>query len=381
MLFQLTWPGSADAWWGWIDELTGPKGLHGVQLDARLRCFWTPNTPFEKELSEVIDASAAVDKALGQARKSCKSPWCNSNAIDQLEELISHQTAHAARLLGTYISTIEERGLFGPESLREIDEIRHSLPPTESGDPSQDKDSPEDKYEKAVTTTVKRWLAAVDYIIEPRKSGPSAFLMNGTPTGGVRFSLCKPKANGERLWSITVGARLFWATDTSPEIEGEEEAYAGGHRIYLFAAIPAVELRPLYLRRNFCSTNDCQRHDFADWLDVVDIAAGAGYYRAASQGFRSINGVVLEARANFRLPDFVVRRHGWARLIPQVTLGQLGFVDGFKANAFGPNLTGKKALAKREGWIDWTSETAVFVDLAPCCDRAHGPRLRQEQSL
>ena len=38
-LFQMLSPAPAQAWWEWLDELSGPKGLKGPQFEARLACF------------------------------------------------------------------------------------------------------------------------------------------------------------------------------------------------------------------------------------------------------------------------------------------------------------------------------------------------------
>ena len=117
LVLQLLWPSSADAWWGWIDELTGPRGLHGFQMDARVQCF-----TLNKDVEEKVHPSAEREAS-----------------------------------------------------------------------------------------------------------------------GGL--SMCKAEDDLNRRLSINVGWRLFWATDTSPELKGEPEAYADGHRMYLFTVTPAVEYR------------------------------------------------------------------------------------------------------------------------------------------
>ena len=38
-LFQMWSPAPAQAWWEWLDELSGPQGLKGPQFEARLVCF------------------------------------------------------------------------------------------------------------------------------------------------------------------------------------------------------------------------------------------------------------------------------------------------------------------------------------------------------
>lgn len=217
----LAWPTRADAWWGWIDELTGPKGLHGPQLDVRLKCF--------------ADAAA---KASG------------------------------------------EEGI------------------------------------------------------------------------GVRLSLCSRAEERHRRFSIDFGGRLFYATDNSPELEGASEAYANGHRMYLFTAVPMLEYRPFH-------------DEDLTMIDLVDLSAGAGYYRFSSDGFKPLQGTVIEARATFRAPVAFVQDHPWARVLPQFSVGQIGFVNGFEQNAFGPHLTGDKARPKHEGGIDWTWQFAFFFEMLP----------------
>jgi hypothetical protein len=221
----LAWPARANAWWGWIDELTGPKGLHGPQLDVRLKCF-TPDS----------DAVKKSDR-----------------------------------------------------------------------------------------------------------------------TVGVRLSLCTRAEEEHRMFAIAFGGRLFYATDNSPELEGAPEAYANGHRMYLFTAVPMLEYRPFH-------SNDLQKFDY---IDYIDLTGGAGYYRISSDGFKPLQGTLLEARATFRAPVRFTLDHPWARAIPQVSIGPIGFVDGFKANAFGPLLQGDKARAKHEGGIDWTWQYAFFFELLP----------------
>jgi hypothetical protein len=217
----LAWPARANAWWGWIDELTGPRGLHGPQLDVRIWCF-----------------------------------------------------------------------------------------------PVDEKDA----------TTIE--------------------------TIGARLSLCTAEEERHRDFSIDFGGRLFYATDNSPELEGAPEAYANGHRMYLFTAVPMLEYRPFH-------SNDLGNFDY------IDLAGGGGYYRISSDGFKALQGAVIEARATFRAPVRFTQRHPWSRAIPQFSVGPIGFVNGFKANAFGPHLRGDKALAKHEGGIDWTWQYAFFFDLLP----------------
>jgi hypothetical protein len=219
----LALPAPADAWWGWIDELTGPKGLHGPQLDVRLKCF----------------AEAGTTRTQG-----------------------------------------------GEEGI------------------------------------------------------------------GVRLSLCSRDEERHRTFSVDFGGRLFYATDNSPELEGAPEAYANGHRMYLFTAVPLLEYRPFHA-------------EGFRMLDLVDLAAGAGYYRISSDGFKPLQGAILEARATFRAPVALAQDHPWVRAIPQFSIGKIGFVDGFEPNAFGPNLKGDKALAKHDGGIDWTWQYAIFFELFP----------------
>jgi hypothetical protein len=217
----LAWPARANAWWGWIDELTGPRGFHGPQFDARIWCF------------------------------------------------------------------------------------------------------PVNEEDGVTTTTV-----------------------------GARLSLCTPKDERHRAFSIDFGSRLFYATDNSPELEGASEAYANGHRMYLFTAVPMLEFRPFH-------SNDTTRFDY------IDLAAGGGYYRVSSDGFKPLQGTVIEARATIRTPVRFRQSHAWAVAVPQFSFGPIGFVDGFKANAFGPHLQGQKALAKHDGAIDWTWQYAFFFELLP----------------
>jgi hypothetical protein len=351
MLFQLTWPGSADAWWGWIDELSGPDGFHGVQVEARVKCFQGWNADSHERVNRLLDANSQIQTELERARPQCTSTSCRRE-FEHLTELIAAQSSAALDLPYTGISRDESASLFIRRARIELHNAVDAL--------IQQLSTSEDLQPLAIVGRLQERLAEWQDVALRFGTAAQTVKPETTTGAGGKFSFCREEAEEARRWSVSIGARLFWLTDNSPEVDGDEEAYAGGHRMYLFTVIPAVEYRVHKAPSCLVEKSPCTSH-LADYLDALDLGIGAGYYRVSSEGFHPLEGMVIEPRFTVRLPTWIVHRYGWTRIIPQVTVGGLGFVGGFKQNAFGPNLKGPKADRIDER-IDWTCEKALFFD-------------------
>lgn len=358
LILQVARPSPAYAWWGWIDELTGPKGFHGLQIDARMKCFGAPRTDLETALQALIVRDQQIQNLFVTYKTLIdRLPPASNDGLQKLRKVSGDYALIARQLIGTYITYDQLDKFFGAPALEivrtQLDlnlDLEFLRLPNAAPNAAAGVGGPANVFAAFMSD-----LAQVGTL-------KNSTYVSLVPLPGVRVSLCKAKEDAERRASIDLGSRLFWATDSSPELEGAKEAYANGHKMWLFTAIPSVAVRPGYVRENGCISRDCQRWD---WLDVVDASLGAGYYRLSSEGFKPLQGAIVEGHLDFHIPSSIRLASPWARAIPQFSIGRLGFVDGFDRNAFGPRLKGSKAESKNDDGIDWTTEFALFVDLGP----------------
>src|SRR5262249_46320276 len=61
VLFVLLSPAPAHAWWGWLDELSGPGRFRGPQFDFRLVCFG-PSSEAKRLVDDFRHAEALTNK-------------------------------------------------------------------------------------------------------------------------------------------------------------------------------------------------------------------------------------------------------------------------------------------------------------------------------
>lgn len=368
---------NADAWWGWIDELSGPKGFKGMQFDVRVKCLGVPANQSARDLlefvkglkqSDLATTSASVLSLASRFRADSLSPL--AAAAKRAQRVTSDETVQdIERRAGTYITRQAALDLLGgtdAELLSDVVSIGFLMSSVDLAavhiDSADSTPASGEKDVRDLQGQIGSFITALaEFGVRRRVVLPA---LTTLPFLGLRLSLCDQRDDDERRFSVGALTRVYFASDHSSDVAppGDPrnfEDFASGHMMYMFTVGPTVEWRPLYFYKSRCPEVDCQRAWGADW---VDLGASAGYYHIGSAGFAPMNGTVVSAYANLHVPAHLVRKHPWTRAIPVLRIGRTGFVGGFKANAFGPKLTGPKA-AQIDGPYDWTWERSLFVDL------------------
>lgn len=364
--------GPAHAWWGWIDELSGPKGFHGFQFELRTNCFGAKDSPIEKEIRAFLQA----ERELGgratdlRARLTILIP-VPSPERDLLLRQLGQMAAESARweqeyapamerLLGTYITSADLDGIatsfvvgLNPSTFRFDSTFLTSV--------AYDGDSRLSALVRGLQRQEEQWNHLRKRASSLDALRPSAFAL--PVATGLRVSTCGAREDEQRKQSLNWLMRFYSKRDNAAEIAGpdtppdDREAYANGYPMHMFTVGPLWEFRPFFKTRDDCSVRDCQERSR---LDVVDLGASAGLAWIYSFGFQTIVKPTVSVHADFHLPSWKRSKRG-ARTVPQLRVAAIAFPGGFDANAFGPKLTGRKARASDN--LDAHIELSVFFDL------------------
>lgn len=326
LIVQLLVPSTAHAWWGWLDELSGPGPFRGIQFDARLACFGDqPRDRGEsffregvRELTEAIAAGSMTPQFEAEAARRGLGSGASGNLLTFMAAQPSAASATILKALATAIDS--------------------------AGNQSASLDAAIVHFGEAA-----RWL-----------SSPP----NTLSAGGVSYSACGPERDARRRIAVEVTSRLFHSTSS------QDGAWAGGNEIRFSSLTPSLSWRPLL--------DVTERYG-----DILDVSSGAGVYWFSSTGnpggFDSFSGVVLEPLTVGVRPGVLFRtkndKAGSVSAALKSTFsfraGLLIFPGGFKERAFSPTVDPLLVEQGRRLPAEKVKTMAVFVDVQPLLYALH----------
>ena len=312
-IFLLLTPASAYAWWGWLDDLSGPGKFYGQQYEVRVACFgdeFKANEDLKRLLlSAKLLTSRLPARPTPDDVKQVNDAWnAFANKIHESDVSALMSPIDAAKF------TTAWEAFKGPAA-RQAEA---------TGQPGVQIDAAVNLIETATVLVEEVFKASVS--------------INST---GVLWSLCSTSAT--RRFSVEVGVMNLNA--------------AADPRFATFQPVKLITLMPSITYRLFKDPS----------YDVVDVGAGAGVYWFSSPGFSTFSGLLLQpARVDLHAPTDWVNAGGLKSGISLFTLrfGVLGFPSGIDAGAFGP---GTKAI----GGPDFTKTVSIFVDAEALLRRPH----------
>ncbi len=267
-------PVPAFAWWGWLEKLSGPKGLHGPQFDVRVVCFG--DVPEGATLSK--EATALTGQALG-------------SDVDSTEWKRASATARAAaKAWATYLGKAD-----------------FSLPPVPQPTAVMVGDKPVTKPAdfEADATMVR---VTVDGL-----AAEAAPELMSTSSAGVEWSLCRP--DKARRFSLDAGWGYWFS--------GGGEGYDASDPIKLNTVMGSISWRV------FSNT---------DWDILQASAGAGLYWFSSEGFPANRGMVVQPGRLTVRAPSTWSRKSakGWKRLLalPVYGVGVTIFPSGFEASDF-----------------------------------------------
>jgi len=291
-------PAPAQAWWGWLDDLSGPGRFRGPLFEFRLICFG-PESEAKRlvdDLKNAVGLTRKIEAGGGEAARvdavAARDAW-----RQLLNELSSTPLTFPVLDPGAVNDAVRsvEKNLDSYFTLLE-----------NSGGPTV-------TIDKAKMTTL---LSAATDTFEPL----IAEVVRGISaigSTGVLLSACS--TDTKRRSSIELGVNFLYADGNS--------GFANSQQIRLTTLMPTFSFRVFTDPR----------------FDVLDAGAGAGVYWFTSRGFPSFSGVILEpARFDLHAPtvwstyrldsaSHVVRRIAAA---PTFRFSLVQFPGGFAPTAF-----------------------------------------------
>jgi hypothetical protein len=295
-------PARADAWFEWLDYLSGPGPWYGYKIDTRVWCSGKA-VPW-KGLRDVLD-HAIVDSLSGkpESRGRAVGEW--NTVFDQLKE--SNRTFP----------------LIDPQTFdTEITSMRRALnlnaPGTELN---------------AVPPDVLKMGEDVHRVLD-RFDRASASIAST----GIFVSLCKNDRT--RAVAVEIGFSSLQAS-SNPD-------YAGDHSI----------------RMNTLNLGLSYRFPLPPDRDIVDIGTTVGMYHFSSRGFKSFSGLILEpVFIDFHGPTKLVDAGGLKQLGALFTLrlSLVMFPGGFDRAQFAAVGSKPEHISGREA----TPSATVFFNLTP----------------
>ena len=303
ILLLLT-PASAHAWWGWLDDLSGPGRFYGQQYEVRVACFGD-----EFKANEDLKSLLLSAKLLTSRLPARPTP-------DDLKQVGDAWNAFANKIKESNVSA-----LVSPADVAKFTTALEAFN-APSGRQSERSVQPVAPIDRAVDL-IESASRLVEQVYKASVS------INST---GVLWSLCSTSTT--RRFSIEVGL-----SDLTADADAR---FAGFQPVRLITAMPSVTYR---LFRN-------------PSYDMVDVGAGAGVYWFSSPGFEKFHGLVLQpVRIDVHAPTNWVNAGGAKSIVSLFTLqtGLVAFPAGFDAGAFGP---GTMAISGAD--VTWRG--AVFLD-------------------
>jgi hypothetical protein len=257
-LLLLLAPAPAHAWWGWLDDLSGPGRFRGPQFEFRLVCFGQ-----ESEAKRLVDLFKNANVLTSKVDK------------DPLKTAAALKDAEAA--WDEFIGALNASQVTFPV-LDRVKVARVSL-----GLRTKFK-----AFQKTMTTVAEREtesdpLVPVNAFLDDANAEVEPLIaavvrgIGSISSTGIFLSACSTET--KRRSSIELGANFWYADGNS--------SFAHGEQIRLTTLMPEFSFRVFTDPR----------------FDFLDAGVGAGVYWFTSKGFDSFNGVVLQpGRFDFHAP-------------------------------------------------------------------------------
>jgi hypothetical protein len=326
VLATLVFPAPAHAWFGWLDNLSGPGPFHSKQVELRLVCFG--------EKSPIPDLSRQLRVA--RARTGAMKEVIHRREIPEPSEIES--VIAAWRDLRASMKAFASSSIFGLD-LAKLPTGMNVSPLLFGGDGETLKSWQENKW-----TEAEDYLKELDRVITPAKMEQDSI-----GSVGVLWSLCSD-AKVRRL-SIEMGVNFYESSRNPSE-------WADGKTVTFTTYMPAISWRPISDPR----------------YDIVDLAVGGGGYVFTSAAFPSFTGVVLQPyRLDLHFPS------GWSRFLSgpssRKTIGGLATLVSYRygyllfPKGFGPNVFAGPTQQTPGLPAELVRTRVLFLNLEPLAQR------------
>ena len=324
-LIQLTAPTPALAWFGWLDEWSGPGPFWGQSYDVRLACFGNRlnlrnldrdgAAAFEALTRLELNAARLPAAELGPAVLAARAQWVA--LIAALEEV--------QRQFPVLPTKLVKDG-----ELTSLRALLNEAPFAPLGDKAVYDGPTVAKDAKTFATEARKVLK--DHL------NPMFHAAIAQGAVGTLWSFCP--ADVERRVSIELNVNLWKTKEDNPR-------FAAGERVRLTTVMPSVTWRFI----------DDERYD------VVEAGVAAGVYTFSSSEFQSFSGFMFEPiRLDFHAPTDWNNGNRIQQTLALFTFrwGYMMAPAGFDPNVFaGPGDTTQRFPA------EIVATTAVFFNLKP----------------
>jgi hypothetical protein len=342
---QLIRPTPVQAWWGWWDELSGPK-FWGLEIETRLVCFGG-----EGEEEKERERERTFIALLVSARRQVQFAFDSFNkvqndlpsGVDRRPETVGALATLVVSVMALTPRHLTDAARLGMDASKLAGQIAEACPQKIEGCASR-------------INTLKLVQGTLQQLATTLASVPVRQQENLKPeflgSAGVALSACPFAKDEKRRASIDLTYRSLWARG------GTKADFAGGNELRMMSLTPGVSWRPL-MGMGTAETN---------WWDWVDLGAGAGIYWITSDGarpggFETITGMILEPiRIDSHVPSAVASNNmAGVRLLSAASfrIGWAIFPAGFEENAFG---TTQKPEQSKQIMGEWVFHWGVFFD-------------------
>jgi hypothetical protein len=301
IVVQLTTATRANAWFGWLDRLSGPGPFYSVDFEYRLACFGPTFERGEVLDNLIVTAGAETVNTLKNRENFglTKKAW--SDIAKAVAETNDAFPVLARRDVSGFTQLVETL------NVDEVQQLRPNLFAANLG------------VGEALRLTRINALGA----LAARFAAGVAKANTAINSTGSMLSFCGPTKT--RRWGLELGASLGWA--------GSNPQYAGNNKIQLVSLVPSVSYRLFADPRH----------------DAIDVGAGVGGYWFSSRGLNALRGIIIHPRVDLHTPSSWANHDGFESWLSLFTLrfGFVFFPGGFDANAFAA--TNDKAVPIRGG--------------------------------
>jgi len=322
LILALT-PAPAQAWFEWLDYLSGPGPFYGYKIDVRVWCSGAP-APW-KGLRESVDrAIVETLKNLDKPQIPPRPPSVSAQWEGVLEKLSKSNQA----------LTLTDPTRFEGEikRLRAV-VVQFNQAAVQSGQAVVQSNQGRGGTEAALATDVLKLGEDLHRVIDTFERAAASIASTG-----IFVSLCKN--DRMRAFAVELGFTTLQAS-SNPD-------YARDYSIRLNTITAAVSYRfPLSPDR-----------------DVIDIGASAGMYLFSSRGFDTFSGLIFE-------PVFV-DLHGPTKLVEAGGLKQLGGLFTFRLSLVffrggfdGSQFASVPSKPRHISGLEATPSATVFFNLTP----------------
>src|SRR4030095_9546319 len=240
-------PAPAMAWFGWLDEWSGPGPFWGELYEIRIACFGEPIPTTTTLLTLAGRAFGSSENLL--TRRSTASPNLVLQDTDlqqvqrQWQELINALSRADVRLYGNDDQEAQLKNLVA--GITSVDGLR---------------------------TAVANGQSLVASSINPINRKMATVIGSG-----VLASLCGPEETREFSLEVELD---HWRTNRT------RAEFAGGKPISMYTVMPSVTWNAFHGKKP----------------DVLELGIGAGFYVFRSEGFDTFGGLVIQPKVDFHAP-------------------------------------------------------------------------------